>query len=475
MQIDKEIKWANCCREKTGCIYCGKFESCKRWFAYVDKHRGRKGYAHFDRRTSLADESTRMKVMDDQWVTHHGFWPLIHAPMKWDKFKENKETHKLERIKKVRDVRYPAHMDRCVFQRYAFLINEQYDDLVRGTDVDRCAIAYRTDKGLSTIDYAKSVFDFITQYDDCIVLVIDFKDFFESLDHKLLKSSLSELLQCDVLPPDYYAVFKNSTRYSCWDWESLLEINHFENSRGARKKLNSKELVLTREEFLQYRKSCVRKNGDGMGVPQGSPISAVLSNVYLFDLDTVISKKVLDANGLYYRYCDDVIVVLPAETDGLEKPILVIEEIVRLLDTYQGLTVQPEKTALLRYTRCDGLGRISQIDDMGKFKGEAKLDYLGFSFDGNNVRIREKTIGKYYYRMRGKARSAAKQGRGTEQLYGRYSEKSNDINGKSSFVDYAKRANAAINMNDPASQSIVNHNMEKIAKAFNEFSRDDNS
>ena len=27
------------------------------------------------------------------------------------------------------------------------------------------------------------------------------------------------------------------------------------------------------------------------------------------------------------------------------------------------------------------------------------LDYLGFSFDGRKVRIRDKTITKYYYRM----------------------------------------------------------------------------
>ena len=100
------------------------------------------------------------------------------------------------------------------------------------------------------------------------------------------------------------------------------------------------------------------------------------------------------------------------------------------------------------------------------------MDYLGFTFDGNGIRIREKTVGKYYSRMRGKAKSAAKQGRGTNELYGIYSEKSMEIKGRSSFVDYVKRAHATIDMDDPASLRIAEHNMEIIAKTLNRASRE---
>lgn len=473
MQIDRKTKWANCCNKEIDCIHCSNFEFCKKWLAYVDKHRNRKRYAHFDARTSLADDRTRKRVLDARWVARHGFWPLIHMPLKLSKFGKSDESQKPTKKKKIRDVRYPAHIDRCVFQRYAFLVNELYNEAILETDVDKCAIAYRTGKGLSTIDYAKSVFDFIAQHDDCIILVTDFKDFFESIDHKFLKSSLCRLLRCDVLPADFYAVFKNSTAYSYWDWESLLKINHLEHCRAARKTLNSKEVVLTREEFLQNKKDCLQRNKSGKGIPQGSPLSAVLSNVYLSELDAKVSELVSSAGGLYYRYCDDAIVVLPTKTSGLEKTMAIIKNIVNAFGSYPGVEVQREKTGFLRYEHVDGLGSISKVDESGRFEERGKLNYLGFTFDGNEIRIREKTIGKYYYRMRGKAKSAAKQKHGTERLYGCYSEKSMDIEGKSSFIDYVRRAHATIDMNDPASLSVANHNMEKIAKALNEFSRNE--
>lgn len=473
MQTDRKTKWANCCNKEIDCIHCSNLEFCKKWLAYVDKHCNRKGYAHFDARTSLADDRTRERVLDARWVARHGFWPLIHTPLKWDKFGKSGESQKPTKKKKVRDVRYPAHIDRCVFQRYAFLANELYDEAVLETDVDKCAIAYRTGKGLSTIDYAKSVFDFIVQHDDGIILLTDFKDFFESIDHKFLKSSLCKLLRYDVLPADFYAVFKNSTAYSYWNWESLLKINHLEHCRAARKTLNSKETVLTREEFLQNKEDCLQTNKSGKGIPQGSPLSAALSNVYLSELDAKVSEIVSSVGGLYYRYCDDAIVVLPTKINGLEKTMAIIKEIVDAFGSYPGVEVQREKTGFLRYEHVDGLGSISKIDESGRFEEKGKLNYLGFTFDGNEIRIREKTIGKYYYRMRSKAKSAAKQNHGTERLYGCYSEKSMDIEGKPSFIDYVRRAHATIDMNDPASLSIAKHNMEKIAKALNQFSSDE--
>ena len=105
MQIDKKIKWANCCNKEIVCIHCSNFESCKKWLAYVDKHCNRKGYAHFDARTSLADDKTRERVLDAQWVARHGFWPLIHTPLKWDKYVKSDGSQKPTKKNKVRDVR----------------------------------------------------------------------------------------------------------------------------------------------------------------------------------------------------------------------------------------------------------------------------------------------------------------------------------------------------------------------------------
>lgn len=212
-------------------------------------------------------------------------------------------------------------MDRCIYQRYAFLLGEAYDCYAIEAGIDGSAIAYRSGKAKSTIDYAKSAFDFLVSAGECVALVADFESFFENVDHKVLKRALCSVLNMQQLPDDYYSVFKNSTRIS--------------------------------------------------------------------DCGFVLDPK-------------------------------------------------------------------------------SHIDYLGFSFDGANRRIRAKAITKYHYKMRRKARTVAVQGRGARNLYGTYSKHAHRLIGRGSFVDYAKKASDAMHLNDPAADSVIRRDMEKIAKAINE-------
>ncbi|WP_206214650.1 reverse transcriptase domain-containing protein [Adlercreutzia sp. ZJ242] len=375
--------------------------------------------------------------------------------------------------RKVRDIRYCAHIDRCVYQRYAFLIDAAYNRQVKNTPVDECAIAYRTNKGRSNIDYAKEVFSFIEKQESCVIVVSDFADFFEGVDHLFLKRALCEVLNCSVLPPDYYAVFKNSTRYSCWEWKDLLELNGLANDHSARKKMNERETILPYEIFKQQVKGKTTRNDTGHGIPQGSPLSAVLSNVYLKELDGDLSTLVGASGDLYRRYCDDVPMVLPVANGDVAGALSDAKRAYSLIASYPGVRVQQEKTKSLLFLRLGEVGSLFEVDRKGRVADKpTRLDYLGFSFDGANIRIRAKTVGKYYYRMGRKARVAVRQGRGFERLYARYSEKSWDIDGKGSFVDYAKRAMGAMDLEDPTALSIAKHSMEKIAKARNRASEE---
>lgn len=378
--------------------------------------------------------------------------------------------------KKVREIRYCSHIDRCIYQRYAFLINELYDKAVRNTLVDQCAIAYRTNKGLSNIDYAKQAFDFIRQQDACAILVVDFKDFFESVDHAHLKRALCGILDCDRLPPDYYAVFKNSTMYSCWEWKDLVRLRGLEHDHAARKKMNDNDVVLDPEQFRENVKSCVWRNDSGKGIPQGSPLSATLSNVYLLQFDQIIADLVSKNDGLYLRYCDDVIVILPARNSCFEDTLLAAQQFFEVAANYPGIETQEEKTKRFFYTHEMGSPKLVGINSAGdSFDNVARLNYLGFTFDGTSIRIRAKTVSKYYYRMRRKARNAVRHGKGMKNLYALYSGKSKEINGKRSFVDYVQRSEQTMALQDPVSSSIVKHNLEKIAKAVNDFKHNEAS
>ena len=437
----------------------------------MNSHRRSKGYSHFDERTSLANGKTRAKVLNPGWVASHGFWPLIHVTAKRHRFVGGDSTSPSYLKRKVREIRYCSHIDRCIFQRYAFLADRQYNKKVDGTLIDDCAIAYRTNKGRDNVFYAKKVFDFIKSCRNCLVLVTDFKDFFDGIEHRRLKCALRELMGIPTLPNDWYAVFKSVTCYSDWAWDDLVRINGLTHDHAVRRKMNEKETVITAEQFKNNASHCVRRNKSGRGIPQGSPMSAVFSNIYMMDLDQEISRIVFGYDGLYLRYCDDVVVVIPADGFGEESLALNrLNGVFDKLSSYSGVAVQEEKTDRYQFEGERGRGEVRKISATGEILDSlSRIDYLGFTFDGSSIRLRGKTISKYHYRMRRKARSAARQGKGRRNLYGIYSEKSWKIMRKRCFVDYARRAQRVLGLDDPECDSVTSHNMEKIAKALNQF------
>ena len=101
------------------------------------------------------------------------------------------------------------------------------------------------------------------------------------------------------------------------------------------------------------------------------------------------------------------------------------------------------------------------------------LNFLGFSFNGKEVTIRDKTISKYYYRLYRKAKTISNDAFMTpkgnriscKNLYDQYSIKGATKNG-GNFISYVYRANKAYNGTEPIDRSTKNH-MFKIRKALN--------
>ena len=451
MKTQKEY---NQCQQPISCHNCSSNQICQAWVDFVKHHNDTKPYAHFDLRVSLSMPSIRKYVMDRTKIVTHSFYPFIH-------FEKKNSRYGKKGPKKPRELYYCSHLDRCVYQRYAFLLNYQYNIWACENNIDDVAIAYRDKLGKNNIDFAKDAFDAIRSFPQCFILVGDFTNFFDNLEHQYLKKMMCEVLGVERLPQDYFSVFKNITRFSSWDWKDIVKAAG-ENiaERGVRKKINSKETVLTKEQFQKNKKD-IKKNISGVGVPQGSPISAVLSNIYMIKFDKDIKRYVTSKGGIYMRYSDDFIIVLPYERDAEIADFT--SYIFSYVESMKGLIdLQKEKTSCYTYK------------DEVIYEGDqpSSINYLGFLFDGKSIRIRPRAITKYYYRMRRKAHTIGRsnwtssKGRriSAKELYSIYSR--NDE--KQTFIDYARKAKGILKLNDQEANALIKHHKRKIAMAIKE-------
>lgn len=451
MKTQKEY---NQCQQPISCHNCSSNQICQAWVDFVKHHNDTKPYAHFGLRVSLSMPSIRKYVMDRTKIVTHSFYPFIH-------FEKKNSRYGKKGPKKPRELYYCSHLDRCVYQRYAFLLNYQYNIWACENNIDDVAIAYRDSLGKNNIDFAKDAFDAIRSFPQCFILVGDFTNFFDNLEHQYLKKMMCEVLGVERLPQDYFSVFKNITRFSSWDWKDIVKAAG-ENiaERGVRKKINSKETVLTKEQFQKNKKD-IKKNISGVGVPQGSPISAVLSNIYMIKFDKDIKRYVTSKGGIYMRYSDDFIIVLPYERDAEIADFT--SYIFSYVESMKGLIdLQKEKTSCYTYK------------DEVIYEGDqpSSINYLGFLFDGKNIRIRPRAITKYYYRMRRKAHTIGRsnwtssKGRriSAKELYSIYSR--NDE--KQTFIDYARKAKGILKLNDQEANALIKHHKRKIAMAIKE-------
>ena len=433
------------------------------WLNSADAvERSKKPYAHFDWRTDIGQQWEY--IADPDKIAKHGFYPFIHYEKRTLKYSKKKG-----RKEKKRDICYAAHIDRCIYQYYSFLLNELYNERVKKDGTSASAVAYRTDLHENNIHFSKRAFDFIKVNSPVHVMIGDFTGFFDNLDHAYLKQQWCSLMGVDRLPSDHFKVFKNITSYSKMELTDLLRINGLEDTKSDRKKMNGMARVLTPEQFKENR-SLIQKHVESYGIPQGSPISGILANVYMLDVDKQINDAVNELGGMYIRYSDDFMIILPdaPEVDAAKE----LKRIADMVKQAPRLTLEPSKTQYFHFEN-------GVLTNCGKFFHEnaddssRTINFLGFSFDGQKVRIRSKTVSKYYYRMYRKARNIAKMGGYTpdgkritgENLYMTYSRKGAK-KGPGNFLTYVNRAASEYGPNEPIKRDTRKH-MQKIRKALN--------
>lgn len=395
-----------------------------------EKNRTNKSYVHFDKRKNSQSLGVEKYITNPKNIIKHSFYPFIHTQIIFKKF--NKLNPRIPK-NKIREISYSSHMDRLIYSYYSQILNNEYNNYVVKNNINKNVIAYRNNLKKNNIHFAKEVFDIIRKYKKCFIMVGDFKSFFDNLEHNYLKKQLCKVLEVENLPEDWYVIYKNITKYCYCELAEILNILNI-----SHKNLMEKERIFTTEKFREYRKEkkiTIKKNKE-LGIPQGSTISTILANVYMIEFDSLLKEYTSNLGGEYFRYSDDFIVIIPLESNISSNEIKKnIEEIERKIPN---LKIEEEKTECYIYKE-------NLLFSEKENNSKAQLDYLGFSFDGENIYLRAKTMSKYYYRMYKKIKNinlsekVSKNGNiiSCNILYENYSIKNN---GKRNFLNYITRA-----------------------------------
>ncbi|MBL1377642.1 antiviral reverse transcriptase Drt2 [Zobellella iuensis] len=345
-----------------------------------------RSYLHFYLPVSF--KKARNLVTNPELVSKHAFFPLINYAVESKKIKKDKKTHKIDMAVKERPIAYSAHIDSHIYAYYASLLSKKYEIQLKAAGLTDCILAFRG-LGKSNIDFACEAFEQIKIMGECSAVALDFSKFFDTLDHSILKESWANLLVEAKLPADHFNVFKSITQFSQVNKIELYK----EFSISLNNPKNGRKRVCSAKEFREVvrEKKLIKTNKAPFGIPQGSPISALLSNIYMFEFDAEMKRYMDIHGGKYYRYCDDMLFIVPAPLRDSVAGFA--QERVKQLK----VSINTNKTELRTFTYQNGVLTADQM-----------LQYLGFMFDGENVYIRSSSLARYSEKMKRGVRLAKK-------------------------------------------------------------------
>lgn len=364
-----------------------------------------KNYTHIDYPLSRNESNIFLQNLNDfQTIKQHRFLPMIQFDIK---FKKHPTPEKTVNIKK-RGISLVSHHDAGIYAFLAEKLNSKYNDYSIKNNISESSVAYRdyskSKKKISNITVAKEVFDFIDFEKDSWVIKGDFKGFFDNLNHNVLNRNTRKVLglkHTSLELDTWMKVLKNIERYVYIEKSQLLnELNHqIVRRKGKTAYFKSIENF---GQFVKRNKYLLKKN-QKKGIPQGTSISAVLANVYMIDFDKKVCALLKNLGGMYRRYSDDFIIVIPKEKVSCFEFSNIFKKIISLSSTLLHLDIEEEKTRRLSIN----YGMVKDLQKETCSAPTSSLDYLGFIYQNNTVSFRGKTIYKFYYRGRRALESAS--------------------------------------------------------------------
>lgn len=205
-------------------------------------------------------------------------------------------------------------------------ISDYLSDILASKFKSVQSISFAYQKGKSTRDALIRLKEIHNQ--DNILLKLDIKHFFDEIDKGILMRLVEKL-----------------------------------SMNGYVKKL-IKSGITPNVDYSKLEKNDIDKFPKG-GIPQGNPISSVLSNLYLYELD----KLAISKRWKMVRYADDMVF----SVSNIEEAQLILAHVEKYLLDYRKLVIHPlknssdAKTAIFLNPR------------------DNSLKYLGVIFDGQNL------------------------------------------------------------------------------------------
>lgn len=381
-----------------------------------------RGYIHFTKKFKRNDHNDiaflHSYVSNPASIASHSFFPLIHRPIVTRRYKRvpsineiptqrkhsyiDSVTGKQTSNAKLRHIFYSTHIDAYIYSYYCQeILSPLYETKVSRTPgLSDCISAYRKipvnsnlKRNKSNIHFADDVFKFIKSYGDCIAMTFDVSAFFDSLNQAYLKKQWSILLGAFSLPKDHYNIYKSLTRASFVEYYAVLKQYDIKNQN----KLRGKKHISFCNDANEFRhrvrkRGLIKKHphknkvtGEYIGIPQGTPISAFLSNLYLFEFDSIMFNQVqLTKKGMYRRYSDDIIIVCKRQDADFLKHL-----VLTTIENEFSLSINSDKVSTSSFH-----------ESHTGLTCDVPLIYLGFEFDGERALIKSASIAKFYRQMK---------------------------------------------------------------------------
>jgi RNA-directed DNA polymerase len=340
-----------------------------------------KSYIHFDYRIFENDRGRVEKfVRDPKSVAKHAFYPFIQYSKKKYKIRDSGNGKVFLDKSGQRLISYSAHLDSQIYGFYSDILGKAYESTLKKERLETCVVAFRSLKdeisgdGKCNIHLAKDAFEAVKALGNCTVYALDIEQFFDSLEAKTLKKMWAEVLGEQTLPEDHYNIFKSVSKFSYVSREAICEA--LDIPKSGQKKLTR---YCSPKEFREKIRGSKRVKRSASGIPQGSPISANLANIYMLGFDREIARVLRSFGGSYYRYCDDIMCILPSEAH---------------VDLVKTVSVELERISLKLNIKKTQISSF-RIDTDSKLNCDKPIQYLGFVFDGRAVSLRAGSISKF--------------------------------------------------------------------------------
>ena len=302
---------------------------------------------------------------------------------------------------------HTARIDSNIYSFYRNILMNNYEEILKENDIDKCVIAYRKiprdteyKKGKCNVHFANEAIEEIKAQTNnngtCSAIALDISGFFDNLDHAIIKRQWCEVMKfTQGLPKDHFSIFKNITRYKYITAQKLESKLRLKFSKLRAKKIKQ---ICTPDIFAEKVLPHLSEQNK-IGIPQGTTISDVIANMYMLDFDKIMKKFSDKYQGYYRRYSDDILIILPSKYQSK-----VLKIIPRLVKYIGKLSISEKKTLVSSFQKTEeGIKCTTYKNKYMKLEVIGKpFEYLGLSFDGENKLIRQSTISAFYEKLSGR-------------------------------------------------------------------------